>query len=131
GGLRGEEGHCAGLGTSLSPVCGNDRLSLFSMTQTATDTYRITGGNALQGRVRISGSKNGADYAIAAALLTADDVVLHNVPDIGDVRQMEEILEHFGATVEHPSPGTLRINAANLTGYEVPPSLALQLRASF
>ena len=46
--------------------------------------YLITGGKRLAGHVRISGSKNGADYAMAAALLTADDVVLHNVPAIGD-----------------------------------------------
>lgn len=93
--------------------------------------YRITGGRRLNGRVRVSGSKNGADYVIAAALLTADDVVLHNVPDIGDVVQMEEILEHLGATVEHPSPSSLRINCANITDTNVPLSLAAQLRASF
>ena len=100
------------------------------MTQTR-QKYRITGGNRLYGRVRISGSKNGADYAIAAALLSSEDVVLHNVPDIGDVRQMEEILEHLGATVEHPSPSSLRINCANITRWEVPASLAARLRASF
>ena len=94
-------------------------------------TYRITGGNRLRGRVRIGGSKNGADYAIAAALLTAEDVVLHNVPDIGDVRQMEEILQYLGATVEHPSTSSLRINCANVTKSDVPASLAAQLRASF
>src|SRR5439155_6298926 len=99
--------------------------------QTATDTYRITGGNALHGRVRIGGSKNGADYAMAAALLTADDVVLHNVPDIGDVRQMEEILEHLGATIERLGQDAIRINCENLSGWEVPASLAARLRASF
>lgn len=93
--------------------------------------YRITGGAPLHGRVRISGSKNGADYVLAAALLTAGDVVLHNVPDIGDVRQMEEILEYLGATVEHPAPGTLRINCANVTTWEAPVQLAAQLRAGF
>ncbi len=92
---------------------------------------RIAGGYPLRGSVRIGGSKNGADYAIAAALLTADDVVLHNVPDIGDVRQMEEILAHLGAKVEHVAPSTLRINCGNLTRYEVPVRLAAQLRASF
>jgi UDP-N-acetylglucosamine 1-carboxyvinyltransferase len=96
-----------------------------------SEKYRITGGRRLEGRVRISGSKNGADYAMAAALLTADDVVLHNVPDIGDVRQMEEILAHLGARVEHPAPSTLRINCANVTRFDVPPRLAAQLRASF
>jgi len=95
------------------------------------EKYRITGGRRLAGRVRISGSKNGADYAMAAALLTADDVVLRNVPDIGDVRQMEEILAHLGARVERPAPGTLRINCAGVSSYDVPVRLAAQLRASF
>ena len=93
--------------------------------------YRITGGNRLHGSVHVSGSKNGSDYAIAAALLTAEDVILHNVPDIGDVRQMEEILAYLGATVEHLGRGTLRINAANVRETEVPLRLAATLRASF
>jgi len=94
-------------------------------------TYRITGGNRLGGRVRIGGSKNAADYAMAAALLGAGDVTLHNVPEIGDVRQMEEILFHLGARVEHPEPHTLRINAADVNNQEVPARLAASLRASF
>lgn len=93
--------------------------------------YRITGGQRLTGRIRVSGSKNGADYAIAAALLTAEDVLLHNVPAIGDVRQMEEILEHLGAVVEHLAADSLRINCANITSWEVPAQLAARLRASF
>lgn len=93
--------------------------------------FRITGGARLSGRVRISGSKNGADYAMAAALLTADDVFLHNVPEIGDVRRMEEILEHLGAVVDHPAPSTLRINCANLTRSDASPQLASRLRAGF
>lgn len=101
------------------------------MSQRDGHKYRITGGHRLGGRVRVSGSKNGADYAIAAALLAADDVVLHNVPDIGDVRQMEEILEFLGATVEHLSPSSLRINCARIAECDVPLSLAAQLRASF
>ena len=93
--------------------------------------YRITGGRRLEGRVRVSGSKNGADYAVAAALLTDSDVVLHNVPDIGDVRQMVEILAHLGAKVDHATQNTLRINCGGLTRSEVPPRLAAPLRASF
>lgn len=95
------------------------------------ETYRITGGRPLHGRVRIGGSKNGADYAMAAALLTADDVVLHNVPDIGDVRQMEEILVHLGATVERVGAAKIRINCADIRRDEVPARLAARLRASF
>ena len=93
--------------------------------------YRITGGHPLSGRVRVGGSKNGADYAIAAALLTADDVVLHNVPDIGDVRQMEEILAHLGAGSSTPQPASCASTPPTSSGTEVPPRLAAQLRASF
>ncbi len=93
--------------------------------------YRITGGHPLHGKVRVSGSKNGADYAIAAALLSDDDVVLHNVPEIGDVRQMIEILAYLGAKIQYPAPNTLRINCTELTRSDVPPRLATSLRASF
>ncbi len=93
--------------------------------------YRITGGRRLEGRVRVSGSKNGADYALAAALLSEGDVVLHNVPEIGDVRQMVEILAYLGAKVSYPRPNTLEINCTELTRSEVPPRLATSLRASF
>ena len=94
-------------------------------------SYRITGGKALHGRVRIGGSKNGADYAIAAALLTADDVVLHNVPDILDVRQMGEILAHLGGKVERFGPSSVRINCAGVAAWDVPASMVVRLRASF
>lgn len=93
--------------------------------------YRITGGRKLEGRVRVSGSKNGADYAIAAALLTDHEVILHNVPEIGDVRQMVEILVYLGATVRHPAPGSLAITCAGLNKSEVPSRLAVSLRAGF
>jgi len=103
------------------------------MTEAAQSsaTYAITGGNALYGRIRISGSKNGADYAIAAALLTADDVILHNVPDILDVTQMAEILAHLGARIVRIGEGSLKITCADLTGWDVPPRMAVRLRASF
>jgi UDP-N-acetylglucosamine 1-carboxyvinyltransferase len=95
------------------------------------ERYVIEGGRPLSGRVRVSGSKNGADYAMAVALLTADDVVIENVPDIADIRLMERILERLGATVERLSPSTMRVNAANVSTTEAPPELVVQLRASF
>lgn len=101
------------------------------MNRSPARTYRMRGGNPLRGSVRIGGSKNGADYAMAAALLTAGDVVLHNVPDIGDVERMEEILAHLGAAVEHPAPHTLRINCAGVSRFDVPTKLASRLRAGF
>jgi UDP-N-acetylglucosamine 1-carboxyvinyltransferase len=94
-------------------------------------SYRITGGKPLRGRVRISGSKNGADYAIAAALLTAEDVVLHNVPDIMDVQQMAEIVRYLGGRAETIGPASLRINCSDVERWEVPAPMAVRLRASF
>ncbi len=91
----------------------------------------IEGGQALRGRVRISGNKNAADYAMAAALLTADDCVLENLPDIEDVNYMGALLRQLGAEVEHLSPSRIRINASKITSFEAPSDLVVNLRASF
>ena len=91
----------------------------------------IEGGRALHGQVRVSGSKNAADYAMTAALLTGDDCILENVPDIEDVRHMTAILEKLGVEVETLSPSSLRINASNVHSFEPPSELVVNLRASF
>jgi len=56
----------------------------------------IEGGRPLHGTVRVGGSKNGADYVVAACLLTGEECILENVPDIDDVRMMAQILESLG-----------------------------------
>ncbi|MGB2695777.1 MAG: UDP-N-acetylglucosamine 1-carboxyvinyltransferase [Dehalococcoidia bacterium] len=91
----------------------------------------IEGGHQLRGQVRVSGNKNAADYAMAAALLTRDDCILENVPDIEDVIYMSAILRKLGAEVEQLSPSRLRINAADITSLEAPSELVVNLRASF
>lgn len=91
----------------------------------------IEGGRALRGQVRVSGNKNFADYAMAAALLTGDDVVLENVPDIEDVSYMSAILGQLGAEVDQLAPSRLRINAGKVQSFEAPSELVVNLRASF
>ncbi len=91
----------------------------------------IEGGRPLSGQVRVSGNKNAADYAMAAALLTADDCILENVPDIEDVTYMSAILKQLGAEVETLGPSRLRINAGKVHTYEPPSDLVVNLRASF
>ena len=81
--------------------------------------------------MRVSGNKNAAIHAMAATLLTSDDCYLENVPDIGDVRFMVEILRALGATVEYTSPSSLRVNAAGVNTLEAPSDLATHLRGSF
>lgn len=91
----------------------------------------IEGGVPLRGQVRVSGTKNFADYAMVAALLTSEDVVLENVPDIHDVRHMSALLENLGAEVESLPDSRMRINAANVHSFEPPSDLVVNLRASF
>jgi UDP-N-acetylglucosamine 1-carboxyvinyltransferase len=91
----------------------------------------IEGGRPLQGTVDVSGSKNAAMGAMAAALLVAEDCYLENVPGIGDVGHMAEVLRSVGAVVEATSEHGLRINAAELTSSSPPTGLVGNLRASF
>lgn len=95
------------------------------------ERFLIEGGRRLQGRVRVSGNKNAAAHTLAAALLTADDCYLENVPSIGDVRSMLEIMQALGTKVEYTSPGKMRLNASALHSFAAPSDLAASLRASF
>jgi UDP-N-acetylglucosamine 1-carboxyvinyltransferase len=94
-------------------------------------TLVIEGGTPLQGTVRVSGSKNGADYILAACLLTSEECVLENVPDIEDVRLMARILASLGADVTQEGDGVWRIRAANINRYDAPSEMAVNQRASF
>jgi UDP-N-acetylglucosamine 1-carboxyvinyltransferase len=91
----------------------------------------IEGGRPLQGTVRISGSKNAADYALAACLLTGEECTLENVPDIDDVRLMARILQSLGAEVRNEGGGVWRVHADKITRYDAPSELAVNQRASF
>ena len=91
---------------------------------------RIVGGRRLVGQVKASGAKNAALPIIAAALLTADDVVLHNVPELADVRTMAKLLEGMGVAFEDLGNGTVRMNAGNVTSTQAPYELVKTMRAS-
>ena len=96
-----------------------------------SERYIIQGGRPLRGQVHVSGNKNFADYAMTAALLADDDVILENVPEIDDITYMSAILTRLGAEVETLGPGRLRINAANVNSFEAPSEIVVNLRASF
>ena len=91
----------------------------------------IEGGRPLKGTVRVSGSKNCADYALAACLLTDEEVILENVPDIEDVRLMARILASLGAEVSPEGNGVWRLKADQVTRYDAPTDMAVNQRASF
>ncbi len=91
----------------------------------------IEGQRPLQGRVRVGGSKNAADYAIAACLLCGEECILENVPEIEDVRLMAAILSALGASVENRGAGVWSIRADHIDRYDAPNELVVNQRASF
>ncbi len=64
------------------------------------DKFVIRGGNPLLGTIRVSGSKNSALPCMAAALLTEDEVVLENIPQVRDIETERKLLVSMGAEVE-------------------------------
>jgi len=99
--------------------------------QGRSDALVIEGGRPLRGTVKVSGSKNGALGAMAACLLTDESCYIENVPDIGDVRYMAEVLRSLGARVEWAGPGVLHIDAAHVRNVPPPSHLVASLRGSF
>ena len=89
----------------------------------------IEGGAPLGGVLTVSGNKNAALPMIAAALLTEDEMVLHNVPDILDVRTMLEISRALGAEFEFRDH-TLHICCRRVDTTTVPRALCSANRTS-
>ncbi|MCL4870894.1 MAG: UDP-N-acetylglucosamine 1-carboxyvinyltransferase [Anaerolineae bacterium] len=95
------------------------------------DAFVIEGGVPLQGTVKASGNKNAAIKLLPACLLTDQPVVLHNIPDIVDVRVALAILQDLGAEVTDLGGGSWRIHAARIEKTHIDFQLASQSRASF
>jgi UDP-N-acetylglucosamine 1-carboxyvinyltransferase len=64
------------------------------------DKFVIRGGNPLLGTLRVSGSKNSALPCMAAAILTEEEVVLENIPQVRDIETERKLLTSMGAQVE-------------------------------
>ncbi|MCC5790779.1 MAG: UDP-N-acetylglucosamine 1-carboxyvinyltransferase [Opitutales bacterium] len=93
------------------------------------DVLRIEGGQPLYGEVEVSGAKNACLPLFAACLLTDQECVLENVPDLADVRFMAELLRHLGAKVEKLDAHTWRIEAKHIET-RAPYDLVRKMRAS-
>lgn len=90
----------------------------------------VRGGNKLEGRVRISGSKNAALAILPAVLLATEKIFLSNIPDIIDVRTMLGILEDLGLSMRRRGRNALEFYPSRLRGFTPNFNLVQKLRAS-
>ncbi len=92
--------------------------------------FLIEGGHPLKGEIRASGNKNAALKMLPACLLTSEPVTLHNVPNIGDIRVVIEIMQDLGVKIEWQEPTTLHIHAEQIQHSRLNAALATKIRAS-
>ena len=78
------------------------------------EQYIMKGGNPLVGEVVIGGAKNAALGILAAAIMTDEDVIVENLPDVSDINAMIEAICHLGAKVDRLDRHTVKINAKEI-----------------
>jgi len=93
------------------------------------DTIKIQGGVALQGKVRIQGSKNASLPILAAVLMTEGESVLYNVPKISDVSRMLQILGCLGCRVRF-FDNEIRIRRCDCEQKKIPAEAVTGMRSS-
>jgi len=93
------------------------------------DKLVIEGGGKLTGSVRVSGAKNACLPILAATLLTEEECVITNVPDLKDVETMLNILSSLGREIER-SPGEVRILSGKVNNVTASYELVSTMRAS-
>lgn len=92
--------------------------------------FVIEGGHRLVGEVTPSGNKNAALKMLPACMLTDEPVTLHNMPNIGDVRVLIDIMRSLGVEMHWMDERTLRVHARSVETTAIEAGLAQKLRAS-
>ena len=95
------------------------------------EQYIIKGGSPLVGEVEIGGAKNAALGILAASVMTTEPVIIENLPDVRDTAVLIQAMESIGTRVERLDRHTVRINAANISGYTIDDGYIKKIRASY
>jgi len=93
-------------------------------------TFIVEGGHRLNGEILPSGNKNEALPVIAAALLTDEEVIIENIPDIQDTRIMLDLAKILGAEVNKVGDHAYSFKAVNLIPENIAHESAARIRAS-
>ena len=97
----------------------------------AEERMLITGGQRLEGTVRVSGGKNTSVAVISASILSQTPCVIENLPNIEDVTVSVETLRHLGAKVDwDPDAGVMEVDSSTINRTDVPLELCRRMRAS-
>lgn len=94
------------------------------------EEFIINGGIQLNGEVTPSGNKNAALPLLAACVLTDEPIILHNLPDIGDVHTMRALVESLGLKIATLDKYTWKIQAEEVRPADLDPALCRKIRAS-
>ena len=95
------------------------------------EVFVMKGGNPLRGEVVISGAKNAALGIVAGALLTDEEVIIENLPDVRDINVMLEALKAIGAKVHRIESHVVSIQADQLSMKSVDDDTIRRIRASY
>jgi len=94
------------------------------------DKLRVKGGKRLEGQIHVSGAKNSALPAMAASLLTKEQVVLENLPLVNDIFTTRRLLRELGVSVEFEEDHRACLRAEKILSPEAPYDLVKTMRAS-
>jgi UDP-N-acetylglucosamine 1-carboxyvinyltransferase len=94
------------------------------------DKLLVEGGQRLHGEVVVSGAKNAALPILCASLLSAEPLVLRNVPRLNDVNTMERLLTQMGVALDAGTPGVVTLDARRIDWPLAPYELVKTMRAS-
>lgn len=95
------------------------------------EQFIMKGGNPLVGDVTIGGAKNAALGILAASIMTDEDVIIDNLPDVRDINVMLEAIQEIGATVDRIDRHTAKINASGIREVSVDDEYIRKIRASY
>jgi UDP-N-acetylglucosamine 1-carboxyvinyltransferase (EC 2.5.1.7) len=90
----------------------------------------IEGGNRLEGVLEVSGAKNASLPNMAATILTSEEVIIENLPDLLDIDTMKKLLLELGTEINHIKDKTYSFKLANPKSYTAPYDLVNKMRAS-
>jgi UDP-N-acetylglucosamine 1-carboxyvinyltransferase len=94
------------------------------------EKLKIAGGYPLEGTIKVSGAKNSAVALIPATILADSPVTIEGLPEISDVRTLQDLLEEIGGTVSFED-GEMRVDPSEMVSMPLPSGKVKKLRASY